>query len=316
MRILVFGAGVLGSYLAHVLVRGGNDVTVLARGRRAEQLKKDGLVIRHYFQRKTTVDKVKVIDALQTDDRYDLLFVVMKYNDFPSVLPMLAENQTQNIVLVGNNADAHGMQVVLQEKSIVEKNIIFGFQISGGLREESGRILCVRGGGQMVLGSLSGEVPIKPILDNAFKQVKYKLIYHDDIDAWLLSHIVPIVALSSASYIYEGDSNKAFNDKKLVQQTISVMDEGFQVLEELGYQVFPAGQVNLIRKHRMLVYYGLKAMYKLPFMKLIDGSYGEIVALYESFARLKQQVQRTTPNWDDLEQRTLSKFYANPLASV
>ncbi|MOA51793.1 hypothetical protein D3C78_1749830 [compost metagenome] len=66
----------------------------------------------------------------------------------------------------------------------------------------------------------------------------------------------------------------------------------------------------------MLVYYGLKAMYKLPFMKLIDGSYGEIVALYESFARLKQQVQRTTPNWDDLEQRTLSKFYANPLASV
>ncbi|WP_419891048.1 ketopantoate reductase family protein [Paenibacillus xylanexedens] len=32
MKILVYGAGVLGSQLAHVLVRGGNDVTVLARG--------------------------------------------------------------------------------------------------------------------------------------------------------------------------------------------------------------------------------------------------------------------------------------------
>ncbi|MDQ0195292.1 ketopantoate reductase [Paenibacillus wynnii] len=52
MRILVFGAGVLGSYLAHALVRGGNDITVLARGKRAEELNNDGVVVRHYFQRK------------------------------------------------------------------------------------------------------------------------------------------------------------------------------------------------------------------------------------------------------------------------
>lgn len=113
MRILVFGAGVQGSYLAHALVRGGNDVTVLARGKRAEQLKKDGLVIRHYFQLKNTVDEVKVIHELQSDNLYDLVFVVMKYNNFPSVLPILAENQSQNIVLVGNNADAHGMQPIM-----------------------------------------------------------------------------------------------------------------------------------------------------------------------------------------------------------
>lgn len=121
MRVLVFGAGVLGSYLAHALVRGGNDVTVLARGKRAEQLKKDGLVIRHYFQLKNTVDEVKVIQELQSDDFYDLVFVVMKYNDFPAVLPILAENKSHNIVLVGNNADARGMQNVLQETSVVKK---------------------------------------------------------------------------------------------------------------------------------------------------------------------------------------------------
>ncbi|WP_342774735.1 ketopantoate reductase family protein [Paenibacillus dokdonensis] len=110
MRILVYGAGVLGSYLAHVLVRGGNEVTVLARGKRAVQLKTNGLVIRHYFQRRNTVDEVNVIQELTTDDLYDLIFVVMKYNDFPSVLSILAENQSSNIVLVGNNADALGMR--------------------------------------------------------------------------------------------------------------------------------------------------------------------------------------------------------------
>jgi 2-dehydropantoate 2-reductase len=311
LRVLVFGAGVLGSYLAHALVRGGNDVTVLARGKRAEQLKKDGIVIRHYFQLKNTVDKVKVIHELQTDDLYDLVFVVMKYNDFPSVLPILAENQSQNIVLVGNNADAHGMQNVLQEKSVVKKNVIFGFQLNGGLREESGRIICIRGGGQMLLGSLEGEVPFQPLLENAFKHVKYKLSYHEDMEAWLKSHIVPIVALNSISYLYDGDLRRASKDKKLLKQAITVMDEGFQVLEKLGYTITPANQANIIRKHRQGVYIGLKIIHNLPFMKLIDGSFSEIAALFDSFDKLKQQSDIETPNWDDLKKQAISKYIAN-----
>ncbi|TVX98639.1 ketopantoate reductase family protein [Cohnella terricola] len=32
MRALVYGAGVIGSYLTHILKQGGNDVSLLARG--------------------------------------------------------------------------------------------------------------------------------------------------------------------------------------------------------------------------------------------------------------------------------------------
>ena len=308
MRILVFGAGVLGSYLAHVLVRGGNDVTVLARGKRAEQLKKDGLVIRHYFQRKSTVDKVKVIHELQSDDIYDLVFVVMKYNDFPAVLPILSENQSQNIVLVGNNAEAHEMQKILQERSLVQKNVIFGFQLSGGLREESGRIICIRSGGQMVLGSLNGEIPFQPLLETAFKHVKYKLDYHSDMDAWLKSHTILIIPMNSVSYLYDGNLKKASKDKVLLKQAITAMDEGFQVLEKLGYTVTPANQVKFIRKQRQLAYYALKIYHQLPFANLVDGSFGEIAALFETFDKLKQQSNMETPHWDEIEKRVMSKF--------
>ncbi|GFZ83140.1 hypothetical protein GCM10008018_31420 [Paenibacillus marchantiophytorum] len=182
MRLLVYGAGVLGSYLAHALVRGGHDVTMLARGRRAQQLQTDGLVIRHYFQRKTTVDEVNVIQTLSSEDGYDLIFVVMKYNDFPSVLPILAANQSSHIILVGNNADAYGMLNFLNEHSVVPKHNVFGFQLSGGLREESGRIICIRGGGQMILGSLSGEISFKPLLEKAFQHASYKLTYQNDME--------------------------------------------------------------------------------------------------------------------------------------
>ncbi|WP_138751295.1 ketopantoate reductase family protein [Paenibacillus sinopodophylli] len=311
MRVLVYGMGVLGSYLAHALIRGGNDVTVLARGKRAEQLKQDGLVIRHYFQLKNTIDQVKVIHELQVDDHYDLIFVVMKYNDFSAVLPILAENQSQNIVLVGNNADAHGMLSILQEKSIVKKNVGFGFQISAGTREESGRVICIRGGGQMLLGSIDGEIPFKPLLDHVFKEAKYKLSYHEDMDAWLKSHIVPIVALNSIGFLHNGDVKKVSKDKRLLKQAISVMDEGFEILEKSGYTITPASQVNSIRKHKKAVYYALKIVHKLPFMKWVDGSFSEIAALFDSFGKLKQPLNIATPHWDELENKAISKFYSN-----
>jgi 2-dehydropantoate 2-reductase len=90
LKILVYGAGVLGSYLTHALAKSTNEISVLARDKRYTQLKEDGVVIRHHFQRKTTVDQVRIVEQLPADEYYDLIFVVMKYHQFPSVLPILA----------------------------------------------------------------------------------------------------------------------------------------------------------------------------------------------------------------------------------
>lgn len=308
MKALVYGAGVLGSYLAHSLVRGGNDVYVLARGKRYKQLKEDGIVIRHHFQRRNTIDEVNVIETLQPDEHYDLIFVVMKYNQFPSVLPVLAENISNNIVIVGNNADAQVMQTFLNENSQEKKNIAFGFQLSGGIREESGRIICIRGGGQMVLGSLDGEISFKSTVDHAFKKTKYKLNYNENIDAWLKSHIIPIVAMNSVLFLNDMDFKKIAKDKNTLMQMISAMDEGFMILEKLGYQIDPAFQVKMVRTHRNLVYHGLKVYHKLPMNKLIDGSFSEIVELFETLEGLKKEANISTPNLDDLKVRSIAKY--------
>jgi len=316
MRILVYGAGVLGSYLAHALVRGGNEVTVLARGKRAEELMEDGVVIRHYFQRKTTVDKVNIITELQADDRYDLIFVVMKFIDFPSVLPILANNRSSNIVLVGNNTDTREMQNFLTEKSLEEKNVAFGFQMSGGRREKNGRIICIRGGGQMVLGSLDGPVPFKPLLEKAFDLVKYKLEFHEDINSWLISHLVMVLVTNYAGYVNAENIKKVARDKKLVLQMVEAMDEGFKILETAGYTITPAGQVNFIRKHRRIVYLGLKIFHALPVVKMIDGSIAEIAALNEVFNGFKRQADIATPNWDALEASFSAKYREDALTAV
>ena len=53
MKILVYGAGVLGCNLARNLFRAGKDVTLLARAHWAEEISKYGLRIKDKFSLRT-----------------------------------------------------------------------------------------------------------------------------------------------------------------------------------------------------------------------------------------------------------------------
>jgi len=66
MKILIIGAGVLGSNLAHSLTK-GNDVTILAINKTFEKLKKNGLIIKHKFENKT-IDYFNIIDKLDKNE--------------------------------------------------------------------------------------------------------------------------------------------------------------------------------------------------------------------------------------------------------
>ena len=51
-KVLVFGVGVIGAYLAHALAEAGNEVIVLVREDRAKMLNENGLRIWHHLQKK------------------------------------------------------------------------------------------------------------------------------------------------------------------------------------------------------------------------------------------------------------------------
>ena len=78
MRILVYGAGVLGCNLARNLFRAGKDVTLLARGTWAEQLRASGLRIKDKFSPRVSVSRIPIVTELSPDELYDMIFVVMR----------------------------------------------------------------------------------------------------------------------------------------------------------------------------------------------------------------------------------------------
>ena len=101
MKILVYGAGVLGCNLARNLFRAGKDVTLLARGNWAAEIKQNGLRIKDKFSPRTSVSRIPVVTKLAPDAQYDVIFVVLRYTQLDSVLDTLRENQTKNIVFCG-----------------------------------------------------------------------------------------------------------------------------------------------------------------------------------------------------------------------
>ncbi|MCK9861774.1 2-dehydropantoate 2-reductase N-terminal domain-containing protein [Paenibacillus sp. ATY16] len=304
MRILVYGAGVLGSYLAHELVHNGNEVTMLARGRRADELQQNGNVIRHYLQLRTTVDKVNVIRELQPEDVYDLIFVVMKYPDFEAVLPALAANRSKHIVIMGNNASPIEMRHYLQSNSPVEKKVVFAFQSLAGWRE-NGRVTCLRGPKvTLAFGGLGEQLNWRSVIDQALKNTRYKTITFTNMDEWLKSHFVMILPLNRIAVSYNGNLRKAAKDKRLLNYVIDAIDEGHQVLRKNGYTITPANQHHLVRKYRKLFFFVLKIILATPIGRttLSDKavSSNEMDMLYQAFSDLKNRANMATPSWDKL----------------
>lgn len=123
MKILVFGAGVLGCNLARNLFRAGKDVTLFARGKWAEEIREHGLRIKDKFSPFMSVSRISVVMELKSDDEYDVIFVIMRYTQIGPVIDVLRANRTKNVIFVGNNVSARATATLLPDATSNEQLI-------------------------------------------------------------------------------------------------------------------------------------------------------------------------------------------------
>lgn len=87
MKLLIYGAGVIGSLYAAAFAEAGYDTTMYARGKKLETLKTRGLL--YEKNGKQYKAKVKVIATLKNDDIYDFIFLTVKENQVHTALEEL-----------------------------------------------------------------------------------------------------------------------------------------------------------------------------------------------------------------------------------
>ena len=240
MRWLIFGAGVLGSFYAVKLRACGHEVTVLARGRRAEQLRAEGLVVQEY-ERSCLRARVDVIESLHPDAFYDYALVLVRNDQVESVLPSLSANKaTPSLVFMSNNLA--GPQSLIDV--LGHDRVVLGFPGAAGERAADGSVVAT------VLPSLIQKTTVGEIdgraspriraLAAALKEAGFPTAISSQMDAWLKTHVALVSPIADAFYAAGGDLKSLAASRSRVTAMLHSVRRAFSALRAQDVPVTPA----------------------------------------------------------------------------
>lgn len=241
MKILIYGAGGIGSIFAGKLALAGNDVTVLARGKRFNELKNDGIVLVNPKTQKVEKENVNVIDTLLPNTQYDYIIVAIQRTQVDTILSVLAQNYSKNIVFVVNTANGYDKWAA----AVGEDRIMHGFPSAGGERK-GGKVYYFIGKGieRVFQTTTFGEYNCKKTmrvetLIKLFNQAKIPSIFCNDMDSWQKTHVALVTNIANALYGFGCDNFKLGRLYKDVKQMIRGIQVVRQVLRKNGVKPTP-----------------------------------------------------------------------------
>ena len=294
MRLLIYGAGVIGCLYAALFSEAGYDTTIYARGKRLETLNRVGLL----YEVKGKIHKanVKVIQKLADDNRFDYIFLTVKENQVHAALRELSNNDSPNIVTMVNTLEEyHAWEEICGRGRIVP-----AFPGAGGSFE--GDVLKAALTPRIIQLTTFGEICGKRkerLLELAilFKQshIPYQIV--KDMREWQLCHLAMVVPIADA--YYEADSpKKAGCERRLMNKTARQMKSNFRTLHRLGISLSPK-KMNLFRFFPIPVLSaGLSIVFQSDFGKLFMYQHSmkatdEMKQLHMQFySYIKDQIDR------------------------
>ena len=300
MKILVFGAGVLGCNLARNLFRAGKDVTLLARGKWAEEIQKNGLRIKDKFSPRVSVSRIPVVTELKPEDEYDVVFVVVRYTQIDSIIEILRACRAKNIVFVGNNVRAREIASLLPEK-----NVLFAFALSAGHRE------CDRVASIDMKKITIGQLPDAPsnekLIGQIFDGTKYIVVYEPDMEDYLLCHAAFVLPAAFACYKTDGNLKKLKGNTAYLSRLIDANIEGYRAIRNAGHAILPKADEDFegeAYRRTCLRFFRLLCATVLGRICVSDhamNAVGEMSALDRDLKRFFDDNGADYPTWRELE---------------
>lgn len=300
MKILVYGAGVLGCNLARNLFRAGKNVTLLARGNWAAEIKQNGLRVKDKFSPRTSVSRIPVVTRLAPDAQYDVIFVVLRYTQLDSALDTLRENQTKNIVFVGNNVRPRALVAALPGK-----NVLFAFALSAGHRE-SDRVVSIDLK-RITVGQLSGAASHAELIGEIFRGTKYKVVYEPNMEDYLLCHAAFVMPAAFACYKTDGNLKKLRGNTTYLNRLIDANIEGYRAIKNAGHEILPKADADFeSKKYRKTCLQFFKLMCATSLGKLCASDHAmnaidEMSALNRDLKKFFDENGAAYPVWQALE---------------
>jgi 2-dehydropantoate 2-reductase len=252
-RILVVGAGVIGSVYAARLAQAGHRVTLLARGGRLRELQQHGLRLRHVL---LDADERVEVDIAETPKPgpWDATLVAVRADQIDPTLAALAPLETPAFAVIGNNlGDPRAQQLTAGPERLV-----LGFGAFGGVRTPDGRIDYVDGRSPQrtsprrrratTLGVLSDRArPALSLVQRLLDDAQMPHATTDDIVGWLQCHAAIVLPLAAAITATGGDQARFCRTRDAVVLGLRAVRELLRALRSLGVATQPAAVRPFLR---------------------------------------------------------------------
>ena len=241
MKILIYGAGVIGCTYGWQLAEAGHEITILVRKGQRQQIAENGI---HLICQDFRNGKMKTIDTIfhpyvidELDERNDFEYIIVATNkiQLPDVLPVLGTSAGKaHILFFQNNWDCFDEI----GRYLKPEQYFFGFPfIVGGGRDVEG-IHCVISGmqySQTPIGEINGEItPRVRKLLQALEEADLKPVPSRQILLWIVTHYAAAAGLT-AGILSAGNATEFVNDSTIIRTTIRAIREGFAICLKRGY---------------------------------------------------------------------------------
>ena len=231
MKVLIYGAGVIGSLYAALLSEVGIDVDVYARGDRLQSLQTKGLLYRK--NGKLLTANVIVIASLSRDDCYDFIFLTVRENQLMTALEELKNNDSPTIVTMVNSLDTYDKW----EKICGKGRILPAFPGAGGCIE--GDILDAGLTPRIIqpttFGKIDGREKKLAVLFRK-AHIPYQMV--EDMHTWQICHLGLVVPIADA-YYESDDPIHAGEDFILMRKTARRIRRNYRLIRKKGRRLSP-----------------------------------------------------------------------------
>lgn len=261
MRLLIYGAGVIGSLYAVLFKEAGYDTTIYARGHRLDILQNQGLL----YKKNNKIKKIDIIvlDQLNDDDMYDFIFLTVRENQLYQALIELKSNKSKTIITMVNSLDNYEIW-----ENIVGKGRIMpafpgaGGTITNGTLDAS---LTPRFIQPTTFSEISGKKTKRAEqLSQIFKHAHIPFQQVNDMHIWQLCHLGMVVPLADAYYQTEHPESVG-QDKVIMKKTARELKDNFKILYDNLHTLSPY-KMNIFRILPMpILTYILSQTYKSRF---------------------------------------------------
>lgn len=197
LRLLIYGAGVIGCLYASLFSRAGYETSIFARGNRLELLRSKGL----QYESKGKLHKadVKIMGKLENGDTYDFIFLTVKAHQVHTALTELASNLSPNIVTMVNTLELYSEW----EKLCGKGRLIPAFPGAGGSFENGilKAALTPRFIQPTTFSEINGNKTERSSkLSVIFRKSKIPYQIVSDMHNWQLCHLAMVVPIADAYY--------------------------------------------------------------------------------------------------------------------